>query len=57
MRLFLEEEDLAPRKSAPEFFRVFAMSAKVTDLGVEEAGGLPDCRLRRRMGAKLLESV
>ena len=33
------------------------MSAKVTDLGAEEAGGLPDYRLRRRIEAKLLESV
>jgi hypothetical protein len=57
VRLFSEEEDLAPRKSALEFFRVFTMSAKVTDLRVEEAGGLPDYRLRRRIGAKLLESV
>jgi hypothetical protein len=55
--LFLEEEDLAPRKSALEFFRVFTMSAKVTDLRTEEAGRLPDYRLRRRMRAKLLESV
>ena len=27
---------LAGRKSAPEFFRVFIMSAKVMDLGAEE---------------------
>jgi hypothetical protein len=45
--LFLEEEDLAPRKSAPKFFRVFAISIKVTDLGAEEAGRLLDYRLQR----------
>jgi hypothetical protein len=43
--LFPEEEDLALRKSASEFFKVFAMSVKVTDLRAEEAGGLPDYRL------------
>jgi hypothetical protein len=36
-----EEEELsalAERKSAPEFFRVFAMSAKLTDFGADEEG-------------------
>ena len=37
----LEEEELgalAERKSAPEFFRVFAMSAKLTDFVADEEG-------------------
>ena len=37
----LEEEELSAlveRKSTPEFFRVFAMSAKLTDFGVDEEG-------------------
>src|SRR5215212_5365832 len=32
---------LATRKSAPEFFRVFAMSAKLADFAAEEAGVPP----------------
>jgi hypothetical protein len=43
-----------PRKSAHEFFRVFAMSAKETDFeGAEEEG----VWLRMPMGIKLAESV
>jgi hypothetical protein len=37
----LEEEELgalAERKSAPEFFRVFTMSTKLTDFAVDEEG-------------------
>jgi hypothetical protein len=45
--LLLEEEELgalAERKSAPEFFRVFAMSAKLTDFAADE-GGAVECWL------------
>ena len=41
----LDEEALpvvAPLKSAPEFFRVFAMSAKLTDFAAEEEGVPPE---------------
>ena len=31
---------LAPLKAAPEFLRVFAMSAKLTDFAAEEEGNL-----------------
>jgi N-acetylmuramic acid 6-phosphate (MurNAc-6-P) etherase len=50
---------LAGRKSAPEFFRVFAMSAKVTDLGAEEEDpeDLEECWLWMRRGTKMLESA
>jgi hypothetical protein len=54
-----EEEELgalAERKSAPEFFRVFAMSAKLTDFAVGE-GGAVECWLWMRRGTKMLESA
>jgi hypothetical protein len=47
METHLEEEVpavLVGRKSAPKFFRVFTMSAKVTDLGAEEED-LEECWL------------
>ena len=53
-----EEEGLgalAERKSAPEFFRVFAMSAKLTDLA--DGGDAVECWLWMRRGTKMLESA
>ena len=47
-----EEEELgalAERKSAPEFFRVFAMSAKLTDFAADEEG-VVECWLWMRRG-------
>ena len=54
-----EEEGLgalAERKSAPEFFRVCAMSAKLTDFAADE-GGAVECWLWMRRGMKMLEST
>jgi hypothetical protein len=47
---------LAERKSTPEFFRVFAMSAKLTDFVAEE-GGAVEYWLWMRRGTKMLESA
>ena len=47
---------LAEQKSALEFVRVFAMSAKLTDLGAEEWGA-EECWLWMRIGTKTLDSA
>jgi len=50
---------LAERKSAPKFFRVFAMSMKVTDLALEPDKGI-DTELGwlyTWRGTKMLESI
>jgi hypothetical protein len=50
---------LVERKSTPEFFRVFAMSIKVTDLGLEPDEGINTELgwLYMQRGTKMLESI
>ena len=54
-----EEEELGAleeRKSAPGFFRVFAMSAKLTDFAADKEGAV-ECWLWMRRGTYMLESA